>query len=277
MTRAPHSALILTFVLLLVTTGPTRPVAQDLPETSRIVTHALERAAWAEEQNFPGRFRYQMTRRVRRFDGDGHVKRDETREFEIEPVHGVPFASLLSRDEQPLTETELAAEQKRKQQFAKTIENGEYREEEEDDEIVFNEELVGRYTFQPEGMENLRGRSTYRLLFQPRAGRLPVRRHLDQVLNNAEGVLWVDQATFEVARVEFVLIDKVRMWWGVLGAISHAHGSYDRYPVEEEIWAPLQQDTFFDARILFSFSRREEVSKWRNFEMIPDTFVETPR
>ena len=60
------------------------------------------------------------------------------------------------------------------------------------------------------------------------------------------------------------------MWWGLLGSISYARGAFDRYPIEEEVWAPLQLETFVDSRVLFRSSRRGEVSQWRDFEMVVD-------
>ncbi len=271
MTRIAWVALGLAAVSLLSATGSARLAAQDAMEAERIVASALERAAWADEQGFAGRYRCQMTRRVRRFDRGGQITREETREFEVEPVHGVPFARLVARDNEPLDDAQRAAEDERKRQFAEAVMNGTHSDDDDDDEIVFNEELIGRYQFETDGVEELRGRSTHRLSFRPRSGRLPVRRNIDRALNNASGALWVDEDTFEVARVEFDLIDRVRMWWGLLGTISDARGSFDRYPVEEEIWAPLQLETFVDARVLFSAKRRAELSQWKDFEPVAAT------
>lgn len=260
-------ALVLGLVALVVDTVSTRPAAQNAPEVDRILSQALERTEWAEAQGFEGYYRCQMTRRVRRFDGDGLVTRDERRQFEVEPVHGVPFARLVARDDQPLNEDERAAEDARKKAFAEAVVDGSHTEDDEN-EIVFNLDLIERYRFQAEGMEPLRGRLTHRLSFQPRPGRLPVRRNIDRALNNANGMLWIDQATFELTRVEFDLIDTVRLWWGLVGTITQARGSFDRHPVAEEVWAPLQLETFIDARVLFRSSRRAEMNRWRDFEPI---------
>ena len=269
-TQVRALALIFVLALLAGTASPVRLAAQDSAEAERIVGRALARAAWAEEQGFPGRYRCRMIRRVRRFTRDGGIRREETREFDIEPVDGVSFARLVARDGHPLTDVEIDAEQERKRLFAEAVANGSQRADGADDEIVFDKELVGRYTFHDDGVEQLRGRLSYRLSFEPRTGKLPIRRNIDYALNNAKGVLWVDHATFEVARVEFLLIDRVRMWWGLLGSISYARGAFDRYPIEEEVWAPLQLETFVDSRVLFRSSRRGEVSQWRDFEMVVD-------
>ena len=121
-----------------------------------------------------------------------------------------------------------------------------------------------------EGEESLRGRPSYRLSFVPGEHKQPVRRQIDRALNKARGNLWIDRATLEVARVEFELIEKIRLWWGLIGTISHARGSFDRFSIAENIWAPLQLETFSDSRVLFSQTRRSELSQWRDFELIAD-------
>ena len=57
-----------------------------------------------------------------------------------------------------------------------------------------------------------------------------MQRRIDYALNKARGQIWIDKETFEAARVEFELIDRVRLWWGIVGTIMRARGSVDRGP-----------------------------------------------
>ena len=241
-------------------------------DAARVLERALERASWVEEQDFQGRYRYELTRRVQRFHGDGRLRQEEVREFDVEPIGGVPFSRLVARDGHPLSVDEAVAEQERKRQFAEDLANGRRDEAEEDeDEVVFNAELVERYVFEFEDMEQIRNRQAYRLSFTPREGRLPVRRRIDRALNHARGTVWIDEATMEVARVEFELIDRVRIGWGLIGTISQARGSFDRYPVEDGAWAPLQLETFFHSRVLFSSTRRADLNRWQDFTSVEES------
>ena len=140
----------------------------------------MERASWAEEQEFERRYRYEMTRRVQRYHGDGRLRQEELREFEVEPIDGVSFSRLVARDGLPLSTEEAAAEREREQQFAEDLANGLFDAEPDEDEyeVVFNEELVDRYVFELGDVEQLRNRPAYRLSFSPREGRLPVRRRI---------------------------------------------------------------------------------------------------
>ena len=264
-------ALALGLPVTMLVVAATRPSADvsGNKETNSLVERALDRASWVDEQNFESRYRCTMTRHVRHFHSDGRLKHEDLGEFEVEPIEGVPFARRISIDGRPLSEEEQTWEREREAAFRDELHNAEDPTE-DDNDIVFNVELVSRYEFRLEGEESLRGRPSYRLSFAPSERKQPVRRQIDHALNKARGSLWIDRATLDVARVEFELIEKVRLWWGLIGTISHARGSLDRFSIAENIWVPLQLETFSDSRVLFSRTRRAELSQWRDFELIAD-------
>ncbi len=238
-----------------------------------IVVKALERARWYEAQHFETRYRSLMTREVRRFDGDGEIEEEGFGDFEVIPIDGAPYERRLTLDGRPLSEQEQVWEQEREAEFREELRRAreapaDEEDDVEDDAIVFNEELIGRFVFTLEPEESLRHRPSFVVSFQPRPGKLPVRRRIDHALNKARGRVWIDRETYEAARVEFELIDKVRLWWGVVGTIARARGSLDRGPVVENMWARLQLETYTDVRVLFSRTRRAEVRRWSDFELI---------
>ena len=67
-----------------------------------------------------------------------------------------------------------------------------------------------------------------RLSFEPKSGKLPVRRRNDRTLNNSRGRVWLDQESYEIARVEFELKGPTRISWRILGFISRVDGMLDR-------------------------------------------------
>ena len=122
-----------------------------------------------------------------------------------------------------------------------------------------------RYELTLDGEEPLRNRPSYRIAFAPRAGDLPVRKAIDRALNRVRGRIWIDREAREVARLEFQLIDRVRLWWGLVGAIHHFRGSFDRGPVLDGIWGILQNENYSDIRVLFSRSRQASIQRWRDY------------
>ncbi len=263
-------------VLAFLCLGSDRPAAQ-VPvagdDARGIILKALERAAWYAEHNVAARFRARMTKEVRRFDGNGDVDTRDIGDYEVLPIDGEQFERRLTIDGRPLNEVERGWEDEREAEFRAELRRrrGHDGEPEEDENaIVFNEELVARYLFTPEGEERLRNRPSYRISFEPRPGRLPVRRRIDYALNKARGHVWIDRETYEPARVEFELIDRVRLWWGMLGSIRQARGSLDRGPVLGEIWASIQFESYSDTRVVFKRTRRAEFRQWRDFELVVD-------
>jgi len=240
-----------------------------------LVVRALERATWNEGQDFKARYRSLMTREVRRFDGDGHVEDEDLGDYKVLPIDAAPFERRLTLNGRPLSEEEQEGKRRREAEFREELRRSraatdDAEKEEDDDEIAFNDELIWRFVFTVEAEEPLRGRPSYCISFRPRHGRLPIRRRIDYALNKARGQIWIDQETFDAARIEFELIDKVRLWGGVLGTISYARGSFDRGPVLGDIWAQLQFETYTDIRAFLSRTRRAELSQWREFVRVEE-------
>ena len=240
-----------------------------------IVEQALARAAWNKEQDWEGQYRSHMTREVRRFDKDGTITEQDHGDFEVVPVEGLPFERRLTINGRPLSNEERGWEDERETEFRENIirtHSTEREVEDEVEEIAFNDELIGRYVFTLEEEGELRRRPTYRVSFKPRSQNLPVRRRIDHALNNAHGTVWIDRDTHEAARVEFELIDRVRLWWGVLGSILQARGSLDRRPIltapNHQVWARVQFETYTDTRTLFKRTRRAEFRQWRDFDWV---------
>lgn len=238
-----------------------------------LIQKALERVASNEEQHFESRLRSWATLELRRFNGNGEVEESNQGEYEVFPIEGTPYGRRVTINGRPLNDEELEQEAEREAQFReelRRIREGENESEENENQIVFNQELVKRYVFTRAGEEMWRNRLSRRISFRPRDGDLPVRRDIDHALNKARGQLWIDAETFEVARVEFELLDRVRLWWGVLGSIAEARGSLDRAPVVDDIWSEIQTETYTDIRVLFRRTRVAELRQWQRFELVKE-------
>ena len=260
--------------LAAVSTGQSSAELPTMAEDDgrAIILKALDRANWNEGQDAASRYRAFMTKHIRRFDGSGDVAEDDQGDYEVMPIHGVPFERRLTVGDRPLSDEERGWENDREREFRKMLrrswERGKADDDDEEDGLVFDEELISRYTFTLESEEQYRTRPSYRVSFEPRSDRLPVRRRIDYALNKARGTVWIDQKTYEAARVEFELIDKVRLWWGMFGTINQARGSFDRRPVLGDTWAQIQFETYTDVRVVFKRTRRSEFRQWREFEWV---------
>ena len=237
-------------------------------EVRVLVVEAVERMN-DELQTVAARYRARMTSEEREFDGNGEVTEETRVEWESIPLDGARFSRRLAIDGRPLTEEEQARETEREAAFRERLRRlraGEIEPRRNENAIEFNEELVSRFDLTLDGEEALRGRASYRVAFAPRDGDLPVRRPMDRALNKARGRIWIDREAREVARVEFELIERVRLWWGLVGTIHHFRGSMDRGPALDGIWASLQDENYGDFRFFFSRSRQASMRRWLAYE-----------
>ena len=244
------------------------------PTAREIISKALERATENEERNFSARYRSEMFKHVKRFDGQGNISEEDKGDYEVTPIDGVPFERRLTVGNRPLSDEEQRWEKERLTNFREELQRlrTEATDNEKDEEAIrFNQELAARYVFVLKQEELYRNRPTYRVSFHPRSDELPVRRRIDYALNKARGTVWIDRETYEAARVEFELIDKVRLWWGMLGTINHARGSVDRRPALDDTWVRVQFETYSDTRAVFKRTRRSEFRQWQNFEWTENT------
>ena len=239
----------------------------DEADVRAVVVEAIERMG-EDLQTVSGDYRALVTSEAREFDGDSEVAEETRVEWESIPIDGGRFRRRLAIDGRPLTEEERARESEREAAFRtrlRRLRAGELEPERNENAIVFDEELLARYDLTLDGEDRLRNRPSHRIVFAPRAGDLPVRRGMDRALNRLRGRLWIDRETREVARVEFELKDRVRLWWGLIGTIHHVRGSFDRGPVLDGAWGILQNEIYTDIRVLFSRSRQASIQRWRDY------------
>lgn len=240
------------------------------PDVRTIVVEAVERMDEAL-QAVAGDYRALVASESREFDGRGEVEEETRVEWESIPIDGARFSRRIAIDGRPLTEEARARETEREAAFRERLRRlraGEIEPEGNENQIIFDEELVARYDMTLEGEEPIRNRPSYRIAFAPRDGDLPVRRQIERALNKARGRIWVDRETHEIARLEFELIDRVRLWWGLVGTIHRFRGSLDRGPVLDGLWANLQSESYSDVRVFFSRSRQASVQRWRDYAWI---------
>lgn len=239
----------------------------DDADVRAMVVEAVERMD-ENLQTVSGDYRALLTSEAREFDGSGEVEEESRVEWESIPIDEGRFSRRVAIDGRPLTDEERAREREREARFRtrlRRLRAGELEPERNETAIVFDEELVARYALTLDGEDQLRNRPSYRIAFAPRDGDLPVRRGMDRALNRLRGRIWIDRATREVARAEFELIDRVRLWWGLVGTIHRVRGSFDRGPVLDGLWGVLQNEVYIDIRVLFSRSRQASIQRWRDY------------
>ena len=238
-----------------------------------IVDRMLERGGRYRNDQFRAAYRARLIQVDRRLDENGDVQRERTSEYDWFPVECTHFERRVAIEGRPLSAAERVREAEREREFREELRCGPDAggtSGRNENAINVNEELFSRYTVELDGEETRHGRPTYRLRFQPRGSGLPVRRGIDRALNRSSGRLWIDGETFEPVRLEFELNARVRLWWGVLGAIYEARGVVEREQVFDDVWAQTRQEVYTDMRIFFSRRRQASIREWSDFSRVAE-------
>jgi hypothetical protein len=247
------------------------------PDVDFILRRALERSRWYEQERIETTFAFQLDRVSEKLDRRGEVSEREHLTYAVEPWDGgLPLERLVRKNGRELTVSERIDEEKRLAELRKDLRDHRKRAERRQERVLFDERLVSRYVFTFEERELLDGRRTLRVAFRPRSGDLPVETRMDRALNKAEGWIWVDEETAEIARVQFQLKEKIPVWWGLLGHISAVKGSIERAEVEPGIWMPRQFELYLNGRILFTSLHRQERIAWSRFRRAGELNREFP-
>ena len=264
-------------VLLTVPAGCWLVAANDsagpktLPPASEIIAKAVAWAKWHREQKFYTQWSFDHVNRVHHLDDAELVQSHDTRGYRGYPLRGEQFYEWVLNNGEPLSPSDLSNERKRREKFiAQAVKKaaGEAGEEDGEDEpdFAFNEELVSRYRSEVVGTEEIDGRTAYVLQFVPKNESLPVRRRMDHALNKSRGRLWIDTGEFVVLRVEFELLEPVKLWAGLLGSISRLSGYLALTELGGGAWHYKEAEFRLKGRVLIKSFHEDRRLEWMNFQ-----------
>ena len=243
--------------------APAPPAVQPSPK--EIVQRAMQRDVhnWELEKD------YTFTQRIeqRELNSDGSLKSKKTETEEIVFLYDQPYAHLVKRNDQPLSDAEA---RKVEQKLNDTMEKRSHESPEERrkrladfdkrhrEEHEFLLEVPEAYDFRIVGEQTIHGRSAYVLVGEPRADFRPTL-NAARVLPKLRPKLWIDKDGFEWLRLEAEVIDTIT--WG--GFLLRLHpGSrieLEQTLVNNEVWLPVRAHFSFDARVALFKAIRLEV------------------
>src|SRR5690349_8796212 len=233
-----------------------QPVPQAPPPPAReIVRRAMQRdvSNWEEEKNYT----FIQHIEQRELNADGSIKSKKSETEEILFLYDQPYAHLIKRNDQPLSDNEArkvekklndTMEKRRTETPAereKRLSDFEKRHREEHEFLL---EVPDAYDFRILSEETLNGRSAYVISGEPRADFRP-RLNAARVLPKLRPKLWIDKNEFQWLKMEAEVIDPIT-WRGFLLRLHPgSHIEIEETIVNNEVWLPLHAHIGFDARV----------------------------
>jgi hypothetical protein len=261
---------------LVFAVAPRAHAAERELSAEDIVHRAIEVQKQHEDAGNEVKYDYDLVSVTEKLDKHGEVEKVEEQLYRSHHIEGVAYERLVEKDGRELTDKESAKERKREEKFRKKLKKGEAKHNDADDRVAFDEELLSRYDVERIGVRPIGGRDCYVLWFEPKPGKLPVEKTVDRALNKAEGHIWIDTESFEIARIEFELREKIRLWWGMMGSVSKMSGMFQRHPMPDDIWLPERFDFYMQARMLFRSIHVRQQVVWNDFERRRETIASNP-
>ena len=179
------------------------------------------------------RYTYDVTEVRDQLDGDGCVRRRETRSFEVFHVRGRPVRRLVARDGHPLAPKEREKEERRASELAADLRSGRAVTEQPG---VRLSRILERYLFVAAGREAVDGRCAIVFDFRARPGDFDLER--DGLLRRLAGRLWVDEEDRAVVRAEVRNTRGLRFALGLGATVSSLSLRVEFQRLEEGAWLP---------------------------------------
>ncbi len=214
-------------------------------------------------------FNYEETTHVRELDKAGKVRKTTSEVFDVGIYYGRPYRKLIARDGKPLSAKQQAEEQaKMDRELAKRKRKAEddgVEKQTRKEEIAAFREIPRAFDFRLIGEETRYGRKMWMIDATPRAGYKPVNDRA-KLLPKMRGRLWVDQADYQLARVEAETIDTLSFGLFFVRVGKGSRITLEQTRVNGEIWLPLNVQVKGDARLALLKTFRAQVDvAYRNY------------
>lgn len=233
---------------------------------------------------------YTETTQQREFGDNGALRVKESEVYELTFYQGNRIRRLISKNDRPLSASEQAEEDKRIEKFIRNLEKKEAEKErkaqrasgreraDDDDEngrLSISDILRASRLINPR-REVFRGRQVIVFDFEPLPGYKP-QKDYEKFFGKTAGVIWIDDADRQVARLEATLIDTFKIGGGLLASLKKgATFVFEQQRVNDEIWLPTSVEVNLSAKVLlFKSINANQLTTFGNYQKF-NTEVEKP-
>jgi hypothetical protein len=203
-------------------------------------------------------FSYSERQLQRELDGDGKVKKETLRTYEVIHIDGSPYRRLIARNDQPLSPEEqkleadkLAwAKQERpkesKEQRDKRVADWRRRQDRQREPI---QELADAFDLKIAGEEPLDGMAAWVIDGTPKPGYKP-KSTATSFLPKLKTRFWIAKAGNQWMKIDALTMDTVSYGALLLRIAKGAHVTLEQAPAGDGVWMPKRISLNGSARIL---------------------------
>lgn len=224
-----------------------------LPKGDEVIARAQKRLEKLAEDDASRPPTYSRTNVILQLDDNGKVEKRTEKIYAVQLIRGLPRARVVAVDGRVLSSEEQRTVRAQEERFQRAVAQ-EKNPDETRPKAWLNDDIRARFLFTTTGRTNFEGRSILMLAFAPRAD-APAKTMVDKVINTVHGVVWVDEAEDEIARLDMNMAKSVKFWGGLVGQLDGFDFSILRRRSPEGIWFNRQSFGNIRFRRLFTTMR----------------------
>ena len=235
---------------------PANPPLPDIRQLMREVHDHQEQLEKVREN-----YTYSTSQVTQELDGNGHVTKTETREWEVFFVNGHGVSRLVKKDGKPLEGDDLQKETERVTKEVEKAEKPVQPEEKQQDRNINLRRILELTEVRNPRRESYQGRPTIVFDF---VGNKDQKEHgLNEDLSKKlQGTVWVDEADRQVARLEATFYDNFKVGGGLLVNVQKGSSfRFDQARVNGEVWLPTGAEVNLAMRMMLLKGIREHFSE----------------
>lgn len=228
-------------------------------------------------------YTFRETTVERELDGDGRVKKTETRVYDVIPVSRTFVRKLISVNGKELTASEIEKEdkkfkkeveevRKRKEKELKKEAKRKQREEDEDgdEERLTILDFLRISNFTAGRREQFRGHEVIAFDYEPRKDFKPKNR-VENIISKLAGTIFVDEQAHQIVRLEARLTEAFKVGGGLLASVQPSSAFvFEQEKVRGELWLPSFAEANLSAKALlfvkFNASNTTRYSDYKKYQ-----------
>jgi len=227
------------------------------------------------------------------YDGEGKVKKRETRESTFFYLDGDEITTLVKKDGKPLGDKEQEKENQRVQKHIEEHQKRQAKKEakeekdkqkgksDEDKEDPGIEVFLRACQFVNPRRERFRGQDVLVFDFEPNPEFKPHKLE-EKVVQKLAGVVWVDEKAHDVARLEAYFVGDVKLAGGLLANVQKGTSFvFEQAFINSEVWLPTYMEGHVGARVLlvkgFKVSFVTRYSDYKKFNVQTLSTIAKPK
>jgi hypothetical protein len=196
------------------------------------------------------------------YDGSGKAKKIETRQFTFFYLDGNEVSTLVQKDGKPLSEEEQKKENEKAKKRIEQLQRHEAKKEakEKKDEEEGSEEkdnsdpgievFLRACQFVNPRHERSRGQDVLVFDFEPNPEFKPHSLE-ERVVQKLAGVVWIDEKSLEVARLEAHFVADAKIAGGLLANVQKGTSLvFEQGFINNEVWLPTYAEAYVGVRVL---------------------------